>query len=49
MPLEPATRIMAKTARTTGILGAPRSEKDSTGLPSTRESYFYVPINGVVA
>ena len=49
MPLEPATRRIEKTARTMSILGAPRSERDSTSLPSTRESFFYVPINGFVA
>lgn len=49
MPLEPATGRIAKTARTTGILGAPRSERDSTGSPCTRASSFYVPINGAGA
>ena len=44
MPLEPATGRIKKTVRTTSILGAPESERDSTCLPSTRESPFYVPI-----
>jgi hypothetical protein len=46
MQLEPATGGIARTARTTGILGMDRSERDSKGSPSTRALPFFVPTTG---